>query len=77
MQLMTEIEDQVIVRSTIQLAHNLSLSVVAEGVEDAETMAWLLENGCEKVQGYFISKAVPADSLALWLKDSPYHNEAK
>jgi len=77
MQLMTEIEDQVIVRSTIQLAHNLSLSVVAEGVEDAETMAWLLENGCEKVQGYFISKAVPADSLALWLKDSPYHNGEK
>ena len=72
MQLMDQSEDRVIVNSTIQLAHNLSLSVVAEGVEDAQTLEWLKENGCENVQGYFISKAVPPESLAAWLKDSPY-----
>lgn len=72
MQLMDQLEDQVIVNSTIQLGHNLSLSVTAEGVEDAQTMDWLKNNGCDLVQGYFISKAVPPHALATWLKDSPY-----
>ena len=56
-------------RSTIDLAANLGLSVVAEGVEDAETLAELTRLGCDAAQGYFISRPVPAGELAAWLAD--------
>jgi EAL domain-containing protein (putative c-di-GMP-specific phosphodiesterase class I) len=46
--------DQVIVRCIIDLATNLDLVVVAEGVEDARTLALLREMGCEKAQGYYL-----------------------
>jgi diguanylate cyclase (GGDEF)-like protein/PAS domain S-box-containing protein len=52
--------DFMIVRSTIELAHNLGLKVVAEGVEDMETMDILREMGCDQVQGYYISRPQPA-----------------
>jgi EAL domain-containing protein (putative c-di-GMP-specific phosphodiesterase class I) len=48
-------QDDVIVRSTIDLAHNLGLAVVAEGVENAEVQARLLAMGCDAAQGTFIS----------------------
>ena len=48
-------QDDVIVRSTIDLAHNLGLTVVAEGVENAEVQARLLAMGCDAAQGTFIS----------------------
>jgi EAL domain-containing protein (putative c-di-GMP-specific phosphodiesterase class I) len=48
-------QDDVIVRSTIDLAHNLGLTVVAEGVENAEVMRRLLAMGCDAAQGTFIS----------------------
>ncbi len=62
-------DDAVIVRSIIDLAHNLSLTVVAEGVEDQETLDLLLEFGCDAAQGYFFSRPVPADELVPWLGD--------
>ena len=62
--------DRTIVRSTIGLAHNLGLSVVAEGVEDRETMELLGELGCNKIQGYFISRPLPAGDLELWYQNS-------
>jgi EAL domain-containing protein (putative c-di-GMP-specific phosphodiesterase class I) len=61
-------EDEVIVRSTIDLAHNLGLAVVAEGVESAAMRDRLLEMGCDAVQGTFIS---PPDGLAAirdWIR---------
>lgn len=61
-------QNAVIVRSTLGLAHSLNLHVVAEGVEDAATLAMLQEMGCDQAQGYFISRPVPADqALALAL----------
>ena len=53
-------DDAVIVRSTIDLGHNLGLTVVAEGVETEAVMARLAELGCDTVQGYFLSRPQPA-----------------
>jgi EAL domain-containing protein (putative c-di-GMP-specific phosphodiesterase class I) len=52
--------DATIVRSTIELAHNLGLQVVAEGVEDAEALERLAGYGCDFAQGYFIGRPSPA-----------------
>ena len=56
-------EDVVLVRSAIDLGHNLGLSVVAEGVEDLEALAVLREMGCDLAQGFALSRPVPADDL--------------
>jgi EAL domain-containing protein (putative c-di-GMP-specific phosphodiesterase class I) len=65
---MTEDEnDAVIVRSTIDLARNLGLSVVAEGVESAAIMAELERLRCDIAQGYHLSRPVPSDDLTAWL----------
>lgn len=61
--------DQIIVRSTIELAHNMGLHVVAEGIEDEFSLNWLIEHGCELAQGYYISKPKPAIELTPWLLD--------
>jgi EAL domain-containing protein (putative c-di-GMP-specific phosphodiesterase class I) len=61
--------DSFIVRSTISLGQNLGLQVVAEGVEDEETLAQLDELGCNLAQGYHLSRPVPADELMQWLTD--------
>ncbi len=66
-QLMTDRDDQIIVESTILLAHNLGLSVVAEGVEDKATLTWLSERGCEMAQGFYLSRPVNAKTLSEWL----------
>ncbi|HKX91881.1 MAG TPA: EAL domain-containing protein [Sphingomicrobium sp.] len=55
--------DAIMVRSTINLAHELGLEVVAEGVEDEATIAVLRDLGCDYVQGYLIGKAVRPDEL--------------
>jgi diguanylate cyclase (GGDEF)-like protein/PAS domain S-box-containing protein len=60
-------DDAVIVRSTIDLGRNLGLRVVAEGVETQEAWQQLEELGCELAQGYFLSRPVPADQLEDWL----------
>jgi diguanylate cyclase (GGDEF)-like protein/PAS domain S-box-containing protein len=64
--------DAAIVRSIIDLGHNLSLAVVAEGVEDEQTLDLLIEYGCDAAQGYFFSRPVPADQLVNWLETSPF-----
>jgi diguanylate cyclase len=63
-------DDEVIVRSTIDLAHNLGLKVVAEGVETAAIMAALARLGCDIVQGYHISRPLPANELTEFLRCS-------
>ena len=65
-------DDAVIVRSTIELAHNLGLTVVAEGVEDEATLEMLVKDGCDSAQGYFFSRPCPADELTKWLTESPF-----
>ena len=55
--------DTILVRSSIDLAHELGLQVVAEGIEDEPTLEVLRALGCDYAQGYFISKPVPADEL--------------
>ncbi len=69
-------DDQIIVRSTIRMAHDMGLSVVAEGIEDAETLEWLEEQGCDKAQGYFISRPAPAAEMSQWLKEKNNPNKA-
>ena len=58
--------DAMIVRSTIDLAHNLGLTVVAEGVENAAILQRLAELGCDEAQGYHMSKPVPLAALQEW-----------
>ena len=59
-------DDQVIVQSTIQLGHNIGLRIVAEGVETQAAWHLLEQWGCDKLQGYFISRPVPADDFSSW-----------
>ena len=62
-QMQTSQSDRVVVNSTIQLAHQLGRLAVAEGVEDAETLASLGSMGCDVAQGYFISKPLTHQAL--------------
>jgi diguanylate cyclase (GGDEF)-like protein len=64
--------DAVIVRSTIDLAHNLGLTVVAEGVEDQQALDMLVEYGCDSAQGYFFSQPREPTELTDWLTHSPF-----
>ena len=59
--------DGAIVRSTIDLARNLGLRVVAEGVETSEIWTELRDLGCDFAQGYLVSRPLPADELTAWL----------
>jgi diguanylate cyclase (GGDEF)-like protein len=59
--------DLTIVRSTIDLAHNLGLTVVAEGVEDDASLGRLVSLGCDSVQGFHLSRPVSAPKLTAWL----------
>jgi diguanylate cyclase (GGDEF)-like protein len=61
-------ENRQLVHAMINLAHNLNLQVVAEGVETAEQLALLRGFGCDQVQGYLISKALPLDAFAEFLQ---------
>ncbi|MEW6501801.1 MAG: EAL domain-containing protein [Thermodesulfobacteriota bacterium] len=64
--------DEVIVRAIIDLANNLGLEVIAEGVESAESMARLQALNCDLAQGYHICKPMPAKEFEEWLRGSPY-----
>ncbi|MFK5894564.1 MAG: GGDEF domain-containing phosphodiesterase, partial [Pseudomonadota bacterium] len=59
MEMINQQDDEIIVKSTIDLAHNLGLTVVAEGVENKATYDRLKELGCDTIQGYYISKPLP------------------
>lgn len=61
-------EDKEIVKSTIELGHTLGMKVTAEGVETEMTRDWLVENGCDILQGYFYSKPLPAKDFNHWLE---------
>jgi diguanylate cyclase (GGDEF)-like protein len=59
--------DLIIVRSTINLGHDLGLRVIAEGVEDGATLDELAALGCDLAQGYHVSRPMPADAFNAWL----------
>ncbi|WP_457350816.1 EAL domain-containing protein [Roseateles sp. P5_D6] len=63
-----DLDDARIVRSTIELAHNLGLTVVAEGLETLKAWAMLARLGCDEGQGYFISKPMPQEQFIAWAK---------
>ena len=58
--------DEVIVHSTIDLAHNMGLSVTAEGVESEETLQKLINLGCDQAQGHFMCEPCNAEDLSKW-----------
>ncbi len=75
-------EARTMVSSMVDLGHNLGLSVSAEGAESLEVLNFLAANGCDEVQGFYISRAVPADEIAeivsAWRSDNnlSYLNES-
>ena len=71
MNMESDLQDAKIVRSTIDLAHNLGLSVVAEGVETVKTWKMLAVLGCDEAQGFLFSRPVPADEIERLLREMP------
>lgn len=67
----TDADDAMIVKSTIDLGHNMGMQVVAEGVEDLSIWALLRQMGCDCAQGYCISKPLPAEKFEQWLAANP------
>ena|GEM_PF-3279326 len=63
--------NEAIVRSILQLGHSLGCRVVAEGVETVEVLEALRQMGCDFVQGFYFSHAVPATEFAAWVREHP------
>src|SRR5450830_1636379 len=61
--------DAAIVASIVALAHNLKLSVIAEGVETAEQLDYLRREGCDQMQGYYFSKPLPAEKFEALVRE--------
>ena len=71
MHMMQDNNDEMIVHSTmINLAHNLNLHVVAEGVEDVVSLQRLKQMGCDTAQGYYISHPLPESDMNAWLEEN-------
>lgn len=68
----TDENDAVIVRSIIDLGHNLGFKVVAEGVEDGEAWERLAVLGCDEVQGFHVSRPLPPPGFTSWLNKGPW-----
>lgn len=74
-EMMVSKDDAVIVHSTIELAHNLGLRVVGEGVENAETLARLMELRCDSIQGYHVCRPLPVAALNAFLAGTAWPPE--
>lgn len=72
LQMLESDEDAVIVRSTVEMAHNLGLTVVAEGVESEQHVAVLRALGCDVGQGFYISRPQSSEAFDAWLPTSPF-----
>ena len=68
MNMLRDANDAMIVRSILDLAHNMNRTVVAEGVETLEQQAFLYTHGCHEMQGFLFSPAVPAQQIASLLE---------
>jgi len=71
--MLTNASSATIVRSTIELGHNLGMRVVAEGVESELLWNGLRDLGCDTAQGYFVGKPIPAEQFPAWEVQSPWH----
>src|SRR6185436_9768363 len=69
MEMAVDASDAAIVRSTIELAHNLGLRVVAEGVESEDAWRHLDALGCDFAQGYYLSRPLPAEAATRLIRD--------
>jgi len=65
-------DDAIIVRTIVELSRSLGLQVVAEGVEDNETLQTLAAMGCGQAQGFHMGRPMPASALEDWLATSPF-----
>ena len=63
-----DLNDAIIVRSVVDLGHNLGLQTVAEGVEDHQTWMQLAQLGCDDAQGYYLARPMPPAELMPWLQ---------
>ena len=63
-------QDRVMVKSMVDLAHNMSLTTVAEGIEDADSLHYLKDIGCTNAQGYHIARPMPSAPCTDWLKSN-------
>ncbi|CBL45656.1 predicted signal protein [gamma proteobacterium HdN1] len=70
--MMTNEQDEIIVKSIISLAHNLGMQVVAEGAENRAVVERLTQLRCDMVQGFYISSALPTEQLESWLRCQPW-----
>jgi EAL domain-containing protein (putative c-di-GMP-specific phosphodiesterase class I) len=61
--------DAQLVETIILMAHNLGITVVAEGVETADQLAWLKRCGCEQIQGFYYSKPLNSEDFLAYLSD--------
>jgi EAL domain-containing protein (putative c-di-GMP-specific phosphodiesterase class I) len=68
-------ENSVIIRTLAQLAQNLDLKCVVEGVEDEATLDFVASLGCNCAQGYFVAPALPPDNLPRFVKE--WHTRQK
>jgi len=71
--MLEDTQDELIVHSTIHLAHNLGLKVVAEGVENQALLECLKKMGCDQAQGYFIGRPMSGAQLLNWSAASGWH----
>ncbi|MDE2078328.1 MAG: EAL domain-containing protein [Burkholderiales bacterium] len=76
MNMESDVQDAKIVHSTIDLAHNLGLNVVAEGIENAQTLKLLGNLNCDEAQGYFIAKPMPCEDFAEWVAQWPAQSKS-
>jgi diguanylate cyclase (GGDEF)-like protein len=70
-------EDGVIVRSTVDLGHNMGLKVVAEGVETDDAYGILKRFGCDMAQGFFISRPLPSPQFLAWMEKSAWGRRSR
>ncbi|HWS75187.1 MAG TPA: EAL domain-containing protein, partial [Quisquiliibacterium sp.] len=63
-------DDVAISRAVIALGHSLKMTVVAEGVETEEQRAFLRSEGCDVIQGYVVSGAIPADAITVMIRQA-------
>ena len=63
------VDSELIIQAIIDLSHNLQLDVIAEGVETELQLKFLLEKGCDQIQGYYIGKPMPVDEMTKWLEN--------
>lgn len=77
MGIMDNENDAIIVKATINLAHNLGLQITAQGVESKEIIFRLKDYGCDMAQGYYLNKPLSVTDFTQWMSTYEWHHKAK